>query len=293
MPEQTVITEPGIYYDLPAEDYHRQHDWLSWSQMKHLVPPSTPAHFKAALSAPAERKRHFDHGKVVHTLVLGEGDQYEVVHALNKAKEPYEATSYDLVSAQRDRDRIYAEGKVPILRHELDAAEAMAAAVAAHPTAHALLTNGRPEVSLFWIDKATGVKCRARLDWLPEPVKGKRLIVPDLKTAVSAAPSEFSKNAGSFGYWGQQQHYRDGIKACELDPDPAFVFVVVEKAPPYLVSIGQYHDRDDLRVARGNVERCRRLFAECTATDHWPGYGNDVHELTLPTWLRYQLEESA
>lgn len=286
------IETPGVYTDLPAEDYHAQHDWLSWSRMKYLVPPSTPAHFKASLKAPQERKRHFDLGKVVHALVLGEGDEYAVVQALTKQKESYDARSYDLVSAQHHRDAIYEAGKVPILRHELDAAVAMAASVKAHPSASILLGNGLPEVSLFWVDDETGVKCRARLDWLPEKTPGRRLIVPDLKSAASAAPSEFAKAAANFGYYGQQRHYLDGIAACGLDDDPAFLFIVVEKADPYLVSVDQFAERDDLDLARRTVDHCRRLYRDCLAADRWPGYPEGVNDLSLPSWLHFQMEDA-
>lgn len=284
--------EPGIYYDMPAEVYHAQHDWLSWSRMKYLLPPSTPAHFKASLKAGEERKRHFDLGKVIHALVLGEGDEFVVVQALDKAKEPYDARNYDLVSAQRHRDAIYDEGKVPILRHELDAAEKMAASVREHEIANVLLSNGKPEVSLFWVDPTTKVKCRARLDWLPEKVAGRRLIVPDLKSAVTAAPAEFAKAGANFAYYGQAMHYSDGIAALGLDKDPAFVFVVVEKADPYLVQVCQFADRDDLRIARAAVDHCRRLYAECLAADNWPGYGRGINQLTLPAWHRISMEEA-
>lgn len=285
-----VITEPGVYYDLPAADYHAQHDWLSWSRMKYLVPPSTPAHFKASLTAGEERKRHFDMGKVVHALVLGDGKEFEVVQALNKAKETVDATSYDLVSAQRHRDEIYAAGKVPILRFELDVAEKMAASVKAHRIANALLSNGKPEVSLFWVDEATGVKCRARVDWLPDKVEGRRLIVPDVKTAVSAAPVEFAKAVANWGYFGQWTHYLDGIRALGLDDDPAWVFVTIEKSDPFLVSVSNFAQEEDVKLARGVVDHCRRLYRECSEADHWPGYSEGIQQLSLPSWLHFQLE---
>lgn len=287
-----VITEPGVYYDLAEADYHRQHDWLSWSRMKYLLPPSTPAHFKASLKRGEERKRHFDLGKVVHRLVLGEGADFEVVQALNKSKEPYDAKDYLTVSSQRHMEEIYESGKVPILRHELDQAEAMAAAVKEHPTADALLTNGKPEVSLFWIDPETGVKCRARIDWLHDKVEGRRRIATDVKTALSASPIEFAKAAANHGYFGQHIHYLDGIKALGLDKDPAFVFVVIEKADPWLINVGQFANRDDLRLARAAVDHCRRLYAECLANDNWPGYGTGINDLLLPKWLHYSMEEA-
>lgn len=286
-----VITEPGIYYDLDEADYHAQHDWLSWSRMKHLLPPSTPAHFKASLKAGEERKRHFDLGKVVHRLILGEGSDFEVVQALNRQKESYDATSYDLVSAQAHRDRIYEAGRVPILRHELDAAEAMAASVQQHGTASALLADGRPEVSLFWIDDETGVKCRARLDWLPNPdIGARRLIVPDVKTAADGSGPAFGKAAASFGYFGQWTHYLDGIRALSINKDPAFVFVIVEKDDPHLVNVGQFVKRDDVAQARRAVDHCRRLYADCLAANQWPGYGEDINDFELPTWWHYRME---
>lgn len=286
-----VITEPGIYYGLPADVYHAQHSWLSWSRMKNLIPPLTPAHFKAALDQPDDRKRHFDLGKVVHRLVLGDGDDFEVVQALNKQKQPYDATDYTTVSAKADRDRIYSAGNVPILRHELDQAEAMATTVQAHPTASRLFINGQPEVSIFWVDAETGVKCRARLDWLPDPIAGQRMVVPDLKTtSTSAAPQEFAKAAANFGYYGQDTHYSDGIQAL-TGHRPAFLFVAVETTAPHLVGVSQLTDRDDRRLARGVVDHCRRLYAECVAADRWPGHSDNVADLHLPQWLHYNLEE--
>lgn len=287
----TVITEPGVYYDLPEADYHAQHDWLSWSRMKLLIPPSTPAHFKASLKKGEERKRHFDLGKVVHRLVLGEGAEFEVVQALNKQKKPYEATSYDTVSAQVDRDRIYSEGRVPILRAELDAAEAMATSVGQHRIAAALLSEGKPEVSLFWIDDETGVKCRARLDWLPNPdIGARRLVVPDLKTALDGSALAFGKAAANHGYFGQWTHYLDGVRALGINKDPAFLFVVVEKDDPHLVNVGQFVKRDDVIQARRAVDHCRRLYTECLASDAWPGYGDDINDFELPQWWHYQME---
>ena len=215
------ITEPGVYYDLPADVYRRQHAWVSWSTLKRLVPPSTPAHLQAARRAPEERKRHFDLGKVVHAIILGTGDEFEVVRSLDRKKVARDATDYTTVSAQAHRDEIYEAGKVPVLRAELDRAHKMAESVIRHDAAHELLTNGSPEVSLFWVDPATGVKCRARLDWLPAP-SARRLTVPDLKTSPSSDPLTFAKSVAKFGYYGQQAHYSDGIKACGLSDDPEF-----------------------------------------------------------------------
>ncbi len=167
----------------------------------------------------------------------------------------------------------------------------MAAAVNAHPIAAALFANGTPEVSLFWVDAATGVKCKARLDWLPHPQPGRRLIVPDIKSAASAEPGEFSRNAARFGYVSQHVWYSDGIRACGIDPDPAFLFCVVEKEPPHVVTVGQFADDADLKLAAAMNDKARRVFKECTTTDQWPGYVDGIADLTLPNWFHYQMED--
>lgn len=271
----------GLHFDMPAHDYHAAHDWLSASGIKKLIPPSTPAHLRAALDGAEEHKPHFDLGKAAHSRVLGAGDPVVVV----------DAPDWRTKDARLARDAAYEAGKVPILAADNIVIDAMAKSLAAHQVAPLLFATGEPEVSAFWIDDATGVQCRSRFDWLPEKVDGKRLIVPDLKTAVSAAPSEFARAAARFGYYAQQEHYRDGLMALGVDHDPAFLFVVIEKTEPYLVTVAQFCEPGDVRLARAAVDRARRIFAECTTTGEWPGYPGGVVDLELPTYLHFDLEE--
>jgi len=271
---------PGLHYDMPHADYHAAHDWLSASGIKRLIPPSTPAHFKAAQGV-EEHKPSFDVGKAAHARVLGAGEEVVVV----------EADDWRSKDARLARDAAYELGKVPILAKDNVVIDGMAASLGAHPIAPLLFATGEPEVSAFWTDPATGVQCRARFDWLPEKVEGKRLIVPDLKTATTAAPSEFAKAAARFAYYAQQEHYRDGLMTLGIDSDPAFLFVVIEKEAPYLVAVAQFADPGDVRLARAAVDRARRVYSECVATDTWPGYPTGVNDLSLPNWLHYDLEE--
>lgn len=280
----------GLHWDLPEEDYHAQ-PALSNSRAKLLVPPSTPLAFKHALSQPDQPKRHFDIGKAVHAKVLGVGAEVVAVQKLNRQKQPVDAEDYDTVSAQAHRDAIYAEGKVPLLRHEIEAVDAMAESVLANPDARTLMEMpSHPEVSAFWTDPLSGVECRARFDWLPDPTEGRRLIIADVKTAASAWPAEFVRSAGSFLYDMQDAWYRDGARVLGLDPDPEFVFVVVEKKAPYDVSVVRLHDAARIR-GQALMERTRLIYAECMATDRWPGIPHGVHTADLPAYEHYKYEE--
>lgn len=274
------ITEPGLAYGMSDEDYRAQTDWLSVSSAKKLLPPSCPAKFKATLGV-EEHKPQYDTGKAFHAKVLGAGGEVVVV----------DADSWRGKDARLARDAAYDAGKIPLLAEEAALVDAMAAAVAAHPIASQVFAGGAPEVSAFWIDEATGVKCKARFDYLPDPQPGRRIIVPDLKSAVSSEPSEFARASARFLYLSQQDWYCGGLQALGIDADPAFLFVIVEKEAPHVVTVGQFTDRDDLRLAAAMNDKARRIYRECTETDTWPGYHDGIADLSLPAWFHYQNEE--
>lgn len=275
------ITKPDLYPDLSEADYRAQHEWLSVSSAKKMLPPSCPAKYRATVGL-EEHKPQYDIGKAFHTAVLGDGAEVVVVDALDwRGKDAREA-----------RAAAYERGAVPILAAEAVLVANMAAAVKAHDTAPHLFAGGAPEVSAFWVDEATGVKCKARFDYLPEKQPGRRLIVPDLKSAVSADPGEFSRAAARFGYIQQQIHYSSGLQHLGVDDDPAFLFIVVEKDHPHLVNVGQFAKPEDIALTAAALDKALRLYAECLATDTWPGWSG-VTDLELPTWHLYALEEIA
>lgn len=273
------ITKPGLYPDLDEKVYRSQHEWLSVSGAKKLLPPSCPAKFKASIGV-EEHKPQFDVGKAFHTAVLEDGG--EIVTC------PFD--SWRSKEAREMRDATYEAGAVPLLAADAETVLAMAAAVEAHDTAPLLFRGGGAEVSAFWVDDATGVQCKARFDYLPEPQPGRRLIVPDLKSAVSADPGEFSRAAARYGYILQQEHYTSALRHLGVSDDPAFVFVVVEKEDPHLVNVGQFAEPDDRRLSAAALDKALRLYRDCLATDTWPGW-TGVTDLSLPTWHLYALEE--
>lgn len=273
------ITEPGLYPDLDEAVYRSQHEWLSVSGAKKLLPPSCPAKFKATIGV-EEHRPQFDVGKAFHAKVLGRGGEVVVV----------DADSWRGKEARDARDAAHTAGKTPLLASDAAVVDAMAAAVLAHDTAPLLFQGGGAEVSAFWVDEATGVKCKARFDYLPEPQPGRRLIVPDLKSAVSADPGEFSRAAARYGYLLQQEHYTSALRHLGVSDDPAFIFCVVEKDPPHLVNVGQFADQEDRRLSAAALDKALRLYRDCLAADHWPGWSG-VTDLSLPNWHRYELEE--
>jgi hypothetical protein len=276
---------------IPATEYHA-HDSLSASGAKLLLPPSCPAKYRAKMDAEPEHKGVWDFGKVVHTLVLGDGEDFEVVYKVTRDKQRVPAEDYATKSAAEHAAEIRAAGKVPIFEAQHATAVAVAESVKRHRIAAALFASGKAEQSAFWSDPRTGVQRRARFDWLPDKVEGRRLIVPDLKTARSAEPWTFGRAAADYGYAMQAAWYLDAVRALGLDPDPAFVFVVVEKEPPYVVTVCQLDD-EAMHVGRSLNRTALRIYAECKATDTWPGYSDDIATVSLPGYFIHRSEEIA
>lgn len=271
-----VITEPGVH-DIRFEDYLRDpvpEGSLSASGAKLLLPPSCPALFRYEQLHRRPPKKEFEIGTAAHALVLGSGPE------LVQIDEDDWRTTKAKAEVADARER----GAVPLKPAEFAMVTAMAEALRAHPVAAALFdpARGLPEQSLFWIDEASGVWRRGRLDWLPVVGTG-RMVVPDYKTADSVDKDKLSKSMHSYGYHIQAATYLDGIKALGIDAEPAFLNVFQEKRPPYLVRVME-PDVVALNIARDLNRRAIDIYAECKATDRWPGH-DGIELLSLPGWV--------
>jgi hypothetical protein len=266
--------------DLPAEIYHRDKTSLSVSGAKKLIPPSCPAKFKWELDHGQPYKREFDVGHAAHRLVLGVGEELELL----------DFPDFRTKEARAARDEARDEGKVPVLADDYIKVDGMARAIRAHPLASALFNPeyGRPEQSIYWKDEPTGIRRRGRLDWLPD-TDGGRLIVPDFKTAVSSEPGAIAKAVASYGYMMQARWYMDGVLALGLAESVSFVFVFVEKTPPYPVTVVEL---DDEALLIGGVlnRQALSIYKLCTDNDHWPGYSDQVELISLPRWYAKTFE---
>jgi len=279
MTDTIARAAPGVH-EMAEDDYHAAAYALSASGIKLLLPPGCPAKFRWAQMHPVY-KGEFDFGSAAHKLVLGSGPKIEVI----------DADAWRTNAAKDARDYARMAGHIPLLRKDYERVEAMADQIRRHPLARVLFdpAHGQPEQSLFWTDPDTGVPCRARLDWLPEPRRGP-LTIPDYKTAAAAHPDPASKAVGNYGYHIQHAWYTAGAAELGLDDDPAFVFVFQEKDPPYLVNVVQL---DDGAIQAGRVA-CRaaaEIFRDCTAADTWPGYPADIPAVPLPPWASRIPEE--
>lgn len=273
-----TITEPGLYV-MTNDQYHADPvpaGSLSSSGAKKLM-SKTPAHFKWEQEHPVH-KDVFDFGTAAHSMVL-EGDSSGIV-VIDVAEKRGKVWTEPAAKAE-------AEGKIPLKLSEWQQVQAMAEKIKDHPEASMLLSDGKPELSGFWRHD-TGIWLRARFDWLPNH-RGPGLILSDYKTGVSADPSKFAKACADFGYHQQAAWYIDAAVALGLSPNPSFAFIVQEKTAPYLVNVIEL-DTKAIELGRAQNEKAIRLYQQCMATNHWPGYPLS-EPIALPRWAEYQIEE--
>jgi len=285
-----TITEPGLVDGMPDDVYHGDpvpSGSLSASGAKKLLPPSCPAKFRYEQDNPPEPKKTFEFGHAAHRLVLGRGVPIKVIpDDVADSRGGWTTTAAKALVAEAREN-----GQTPLKPEEWDTVQAMAAAIKAHPVASRLFdpARGKAEQSAFWVDEASGIWRRARFDFLPHVVEGRRLIIPDYKTAVSAERDKFARAASDYGYHQQAAWYLDAIKALKGEEDAVFVFVVQEKTAPYLVNVIQL---DHNAIAIGDLlnRRAINTYARCVAEDHWPGYSDDVQLAQLPAYYERQFE---
>lgn len=285
-----VPANDGIYAKISDLVYHADPHSLSSSGARLLLPPSTPAHFRANQTEPRTSTKTYDYGHVAHKMVLGEGSQIVMldpaIHGVTADGKPSAKPASCgkwIATATKARN----EGKIPMAKSEIQKAQRMAGEVFAHPIAAKLLAEGTPEVSGYWHDDETGIRCRFRPDYLPD--RPGRMVCVDYKTAEDASQAAFERACATYGYHIQDAWYREGLRQVGISDDPAFVFIVQEKKPPYLVNIFQL-EPEHLELGARQMRRAIDTFAKCAADKDWPGYGSGITTARLPGYAVKRIE---
>lgn len=266
-----ALTAPQIVLDMDEATYHARPE-LSSTGVRRLL--DSPARFQWDMTHRTESVA-YDVGHATHSRILGVGSPVVDIpdeHLTASGNVSTKAATVAWLTEQR------AAGLVPIGSADRALIDGMAEAVLAHDAARNLLERpGNPEVSAFTTDPETGVALRARFDRLCDDV------AIDVKTtAGSAGPLGFAREAARHGYPIQEAHYADTLELIAGERLP-MAFVVVEKRRPHLVAVHYFDDITRL-TARELAARARATYAECVATDSWPGYSSEPYTTQLPVW---------
>lgn len=268
---------PGVYDDMPAEQYHAL-EALSSSGIKKLL--RSPAHYLVERTKRNEPTEAMRIGTAVHTLILEPHREAEVIEM--------PAFNARTAAGRADRDAWLAEhaGAQAFDAETLGRIRAAVAAVRAHPGAALLLSDGVAERTVLWRDAAEGIECRARFDW--HRADGG---IVDLKTTRDASASEFARSIASFQYHVSAAWYFLGAEHVLGATPPYWAFVAVETDPPHGVAC-YVLDAASIRLGMDLCHRAVKRFAACLRDQVWPSYAETINPISLPPWaLRLNHEE--
>jgi hypothetical protein len=155
--------------------------------------------------------------------------------------------------------------------------------VLAHAGAARLLKDGLAEQTIIWRHES-GIECKCRPDFLAEEV------IVEVKTTCDASAGAFSRSIASLGYDLQAAFYLAG---CRIADNKArkFVFIAVEKDPPYATAVYQASD-ELVENGRRKYLAALELLKWCKEHDQWPAYqpSGEIELIDLPKWSRFEFD---
>jgi hypothetical protein len=267
-----VLADSVKFIGLDSDHYHSDIDTQSCSLLKAML--TSPADYKAQFfNMRSEPTKSMDFGTLIHLLIL----------------EPHLFSSQYAVYTGKAVARDAAFKEFAALHPGLTAVDEVAMRDARSLADKILnrsfrgrkfgdyVAEGQPEVSIYYSDPATGVRCRVRIDLLhPE-------YVFDLKTTVYPGQREWLRHGLSLHY--DMQAYMYSLAAClhagKTHPDP-FVFITGQSEQPYSVSA---FTAGDTLIAEGGRKYQEALsgYAACLQQDYWPDLGCEA-TLELDHW---------
>ncbi len=264
-----------------TETEYRAHPAISKSSLFKLT--ESPEKFKYYLEHPQEPTPALVFGRTFHKLALQRDefdDEFAVAPSLDRRTKAGKEEYANFLESSA--------GKTVISSDFFKQAEQMSQALYENELVAKLL-KGEKEKPFFWKDDITAEECKCRVDCITK-VDSINVIV-DLKTTLDASTDNFMREAIRYGYDLQAAMYKEGVKQC-TGLDCAFVFVSIEKDPPYCINIMQ---ADDLFVKHG-YDLFRELigvYHDCKASGNWFGYLGKydmINNLSLPAWMAKEVE---
>lgn len=264
-----------------TETEYRSHPAISRSELWKLS--DSPEKFKFYKEHPPEPTPALIFGQLFHKMALQPEtlwEEFAVMPNVDRRTKDGKAEYAAFLEASNN--------KTVVTVDMVEKAHEMCNALNANSFCQKLL-SGEKEVPFFWVDEDTQEPCKCRADVMAE-IEGIPLVI-DLKSTADASTDGFIKEAAKYGYDFQSAMYLEGVKA-NTGVEHRFVFIAVEKEPPYSINILQ---ADEVFLKRGYdlFREYIGIYHDCKINDDWFGYlgkFNSINTLSLPKWLKKEVE---
>lgn len=272
-----MLMEANTLVEIPAAEYHADKDVVGHSALVEML--RSPQHFWHRLNALFEPTPAMALGTAVHTAVL-EPAKFAAEYSV--------APKFD--RRTKDGKEAYAQwqaanvGKLFITDEEMATCHAIVGAIAQHQAAAEALGGSLNEMSYFWRDAETGVRCRIRPDALVVDEAGEIQAIVDLKTCRDASAGKFARTIAERGYDLQAAFYVDGLSKL-LGRRVPFYFLAAETYAPHGVALYSTGERT-FEVGRSKYKAALQMVQWCRENNRWPSYQpfGDAEEIDVPHW---------
>ena len=267
--------KPGVYYDIPAKEYHAIPFYSSSFLKKFRENP-------AAALLPFKPTRYTIRGQAGHAWILEGPDAFWSEFAILPDDAPKKPTAIQ-VNAKKPSDAtlhaidwwadftLKADGKTVLPSEDLLIIQECDAVLKNYPPSRnkLLAKKNQPEVTIFWQDAHSGAWCKARLDLMPD--KETKSIF-DLKLVSDATEYGFYwKTIIGMNGFLQAGHYVKGLRKAGLDID-RFYFLGCLTDEPY-TPVVQYPSPGLLQFGIDESERLISLDMSIKKSDKpYPNY---------------------
>lgn len=211
-------------------------------------------------------------GSAAHTAIL-EPDKFDNEYIVEPKIDKRTKVGKDKF-AQFQADNA---GKVILKLDDYNNIMGMRSSILSHPKASAIIRSGdATEISVFHNLGETLVKIR------PDLIAGG--VIVDLKTTNNAREDNFAKSCYNYRYHVQAAFYQHVYTAETGVVIDDFIFIVVEKTPPYQVAIYAASERMK-ELGEREFRHDIAIYRDCVESGNWPGYNSDKIEwIDLPSW---------
>lgn len=242
------------------------------NSMLTVIHDGTPAHLPVYLNQDREVTKAMEIGTFTHDLLLLQNAPQNIA----VKPEGMKLNTKEGIAWKAEQ-----AGKTILSKAEYDSIYGMRDSVMRNPKIRYALETGFAEQPLFSPFSLGGTVMRkGRLDLLSDPNWAN--IIFDFKTTTDASPKAFARDIVNRGYHRQAAYYLDLAKENNM-PHSEFIFVAVEKKPPYLVALYQV-DLQGIQRGRKAYIDLLQIYIQCQTSGIWPGWGDEPQILTLPNW---------
>lgn len=265
----------GIVIESNAE-YHGYREAISKSRLCNM--DKCPAYFKWTEENPQEPTEDLIVGSAFHKIVLEPQDfdkEFVVMPNIDRRTK----IGKEMYAEFQDR----AEGKSVITQDQYEMICGMRDSCMANRYVVSLL-KGNVEQSFYFVDDLTGERVKARPDvWR----KAKdRVVIVDFKSCRSALPRDVSRDVAKYHYNLQDAMCTHAVNKCLGTPLEKidFIFIFVEKKPPYLVNIC-LASQDVFDSGDADYRKFIGLLHECKESGNFyglNGFDGTPNDLIMP-----------